>query len=221
MSGYYRRFIQHYAHKANALTQLLGKDAFNWTDEAQGTFEELKDALTRAPVLALPDFAKPFILETDASGVGIGAVLSQGHHPIAYFSKKLSPRMQAKSVYARELFAITEAVAKFRHYLFGHSFVIRTDHASLKHLLEQVMQMPEQKACLPKLLGYRFSIEYKPGKHNQAADALSRTSYMALSIFSEPIMDLIYNAIAFSPLLAQLKERVEAQPDSTTHYQVM
>ena len=89
--------------------------------------------------MVLPDFSKPFILETDASGSGIGAILSQNSHPIAFFSKKLSPRMQQNSAYVRELYAITEAVAKFRHYLIGHPFIIRTDHRSLKHLCDQVI----------------------------------------------------------------------------------
>lgn len=196
------------------MTCLLAKDAFAWSTIAQEAFEELKKALTQAPVLALPDFTKPFILETDASGTGVGAVLSQGHHPIAFFSKKLSPRVQAQSVYARELFAITEAVAKFRHYLFGHPFIIRTDHASLKHLLNQTIQTPEQEACLPKLMGYRFTIEYKPGSQNQAADALSRSTFMALSTFSDPLMDLIYQTVATSPSINKLKDQLVQDPFS-------
>jgi len=102
--------------------------------------------------LSLPDFALPFIVETDASGLGIGVVLSQVGHPIAYFSKKLSPRMQRQYAYVRELYAIIEAVAKFRHYLVGHYFIIRIDHRSLKHLIGQVIQTSEQESLLPKLL---------------------------------------------------------------------
>ncbi|XP_028776266.1 uncharacterized protein LOC114733022 [Neltuma alba] len=209
LSGYYRRFIKKYAQIASPLTKLLGKDAFDWTNEAQCAFETLKEAIIQAPVLILPDFTKPFILETDASGIGLGAVLSQDGHPIAFFSKKLSPRMQAQSVYVRELMAITEAISKFRHYLFGHYFIIRTDHASLKHLGDQVIQTPEQEAFLPKLLGYRFDIEYKPGRHNQAADALSRVSCMAITSLGSSFMDRVYEVVRSSALIQQLKDKIK------------
>lgn len=134
-------------------------------------------------MLALPNFNQPFILETGASGIGVGAVLSQNGHPIAYFLKKLAPRMQKQSAYTRELLAITEALVKFRHYLLGNKFTERTYQRSLKSLMDQSLQTPEQQAWLHKFLGYDFKIEYKPSKDNQAANALSRM--FALS-WSEP-----------------------------------
>ena len=84
-------------------------------------------------------------METDASGIGVGAVLSQMQPLIAYFSKKLNVRMQKQSTYAREFFSITKAIAKFRHYLLGHKFVIKTDQKSLKSLTDQVVHTPEQQ----------------------------------------------------------------------------
>lgn len=84
--------------------------------------------------------------------------------PIAYFSKKLAPRMQKKSSYFREMLAIVEAIAKFRHYLLGHKFIIRTDQKSLRNLLDQNLQTSEQQEWLHRFLGYDFVIEYKPGK---------------------------------------------------------
>ena len=93
--------------------------------------------MTSAPGLTIPNFNEIFVLETDASGSGIGVVLSQNKHPIAYFSKKLSLRMQKQSAYIREFYAITQALAKFRHYLVGHKFIIKTDQKSLKELLDR------------------------------------------------------------------------------------
>ncbi|PNY16671.1 retrotransposon-related protein, partial [Trifolium pratense] len=183
LTGYYRRFIQSYAKIASPLTDLLKKEEFRWNEQAEQAFQKLKVAMTSAPVLALPNFKLPFILETDASGVGIGAVLQQQGHPIAYFSKKLVPRNQKKSAYFREMLAIAESIAKFRHYLMGHKFIIRTDQKSLRSLMEQSLQTPEQQEWLHRFLGYDFTIEYKPGKENIAADALSRV--MTLS-WSEP-----------------------------------
>ncbi|CAJ2652754.1 unnamed protein product [Trifolium pratense] len=182
LTGYYRRFIKHYARLAAPLTDLLKKENYNWNAQTELAFQELKAAMTSAPVLALPNFQKPFILETDASGVGVGAVLHQDGHPIAYFSKKLVPRNQKKSAYFREMLAISEAIAKFRHYLLGHRFIIRTDQKSLRSLMDQSLQTPEQQQWLHKFLGYDFVIEYKPGKENLAADALSRVMTLAWTL---------------------------------------
>ncbi|KAH0737522.1 hypothetical protein KY290_036227 [Solanum tuberosum] len=183
LTGYYRRFVKGYAQLASPLTDLLKKDSFVWSDAASAAFIALKRALSSAPVLALPNFAKIFSVETDASGTGIGAVLCQEGHPIAFFSQKLSPRMQAASTYTREMFAITEAVQKWRQYLLGRKFLIITDQQPLKALTNQVIQTPEQQRWLSKLIGFDFEILYRPGKLNSAADALSRVpTMMALTL---------------------------------------
>ena len=130
--------------------------------------------MTSAPVLHLPDFDRPFCIETDASDLGIGTVLLQDAHPIAFFSKKLGPRRRSASTYHKELYAIVEAVQKWRQYLLGREFVIQSDQKSLKELLLQVVQTPNQQLYVRKLMGYKFKIEYKKGSANTAADALSR-----------------------------------------------
>lgn len=171
----YRQFIHYYASLVKPLTDLLKNDCFSWSDSTKTSFVHLKEVIVSAPILQLPNFSKPLVLETDASGVGIGAILSQDNHPIAYFSKKLSSSMQRKSIYIRELFVVIEAVSKFRHYLIWHKFTIRTDHQALKHFYQQTIQTLEQQRWLAKLLGYDFNIEYKPGKENTSADALSKS----------------------------------------------
>ncbi|KAE8675396.1 C2H2 and C2HC zinc fingers superfamily protein, putative isoform 1 [Hibiscus syriacus] len=174
LTGYYRRFIRHYGIISKPLTQMLKKDGFHWNSAAYSAFEDLKKAMCSAPVLALPDFSKTFYLETDASSGGVGAVLSQEGRPIAYLSKALSPRHSALSIYEREYLAILLAVSKWRHYLESASFIIKTDHEPLKFLLEQKLTTTIQKKGLTKLLGLDYTIQYRKGKSNVVADALSR-----------------------------------------------
>lgn len=117
ITGYYRRFVAHYATIAAPLTELLKKDTFHWTETA--AFQQLKVSITSTLVLWLPEFSKQFVLETDASKMGIGGVLMQEGQPLAFFSKNLCPKLQAASTYVRELYAVTEAVGKWRQYLLG------------------------------------------------------------------------------------------------------
>jgi hypothetical protein len=174
LTGFYRHFVRNYASLAAPLTDLLRSTRFTWNSEAEAAFTNLKKHMTTTPVLTLPNFSKLFVVETDASAVAIGAVLSQEGHPLAFFSKKLCNRMQSSSVYVREMYAITEAVKKWRQYLIGRHFHIYTDQKSLKNLMVQTIQTPEQQKWASKLQGFSFEIFYKPGKANQVADALSR-----------------------------------------------
>jgi hypothetical protein len=121
---------------------MLKKNAFTWDDVAKEAFQNLKSVVTEAPVLALPNFAQPFVIECDASGLGIGAVLMQNGKPIAYLSKALKGRALLMSTYEKELFALVTAIQKWRPYLLGQSFVVKTDQQSLKFLLEQKVGTP-------------------------------------------------------------------------------
>jgi hypothetical protein len=145
LTGFYRKFVRNYSLLAAPLTALLKKDSFEWNQVANEAFEQLKAAMSAAPVLALPNFADRFILETDASGAGMGAVLIQANHPICYYSKQFCPRLLAASTYVRELCAITSAVKKWRTYLLGGTFTIHTDQRSLREVMTQVIRTPEQQ----------------------------------------------------------------------------
>lgn len=107
LTGYYRRFIRNYGVICKPLTDLLRKDAFIWDDEAERSFCRLKEAMLTPPVLALPDFSLPFVIETDTSSYGIGAVLMQAGHPLAFISKSLSTKHRLLSVYDKELAIIS------------------------------------------------------------------------------------------------------------------
>jgi hypothetical protein len=175
LTGYYRRFIKHYGIIAKPWTQVLKRGiSFQWTPITQEAFDTLKQALAHAPVLAVPDFQQPFVLETDASDLGIGAVLMQKGHPISYLSQAFSAKNRALSTYEKECMAILLAVEKWRPYLLGQEFVIKTDHKSLLHLTEQKVTSKLQQKALLKLMDLNFKIQYKKGTSNSVADALSR-----------------------------------------------
>lgn len=154
LANYYRRFIQGYSIIARPLTIMLCKDGFSWETEASTAFSLLKQALISAPVLALPNFSKTFVVETDASNTGIRTVLMQDNHPVCYISRALGPRHQGLSVYEKELLAVVHSVQTWNPYLAHSKFIIRTDQKSLKFLLEQKIIIPFQHMWLSKLMGY-------------------------------------------------------------------
>ncbi|CAN6166061.1 unnamed protein product [Urochloa humidicola] len=178
LAGYYRKFIKHFGIISKPLTNLLKKHSlFIWTVEHDTAFNCLKSALSSSPTLALPDFSQPFCLETDASDLGVGAVLMQRGHPSAYFSKALGPRSKGLSTYEKEYMAILLAVQQWRSYLQHGEFTIFTDQRSLVQLSEQRLHTHWQKEVFTKLLGMQYKIVYKKGEDNRVADALSRKPF--------------------------------------------
>lgn len=216
LAGYYRKFVRGYAIISKPLTDLLKKGAFAWSDAAEQAFETLKEALISAPVLALPDFTKVFVVETDASCNGIGAVLMQEGHPLAFISKALVPKWQKLSVYEKELLAVVSAVRKWEQYLSDHHFVVHTDQKSLKWLPQQKISTPFQQFWLSKLMGFDYEIVYRSGRENTTTDALSRVSgaellSMSLSVVNTDLSDRIKASYEADPVLKIILEQLSSQ----------
>ena len=176
---YYRRFVRDFSKLAAPLHDLTKAGVpFKWNSACHAAFENLKEVLTNAPVLQYPDPHKPFILDTDASSVGVGAVLSQVidgvERVVAYFSRTLSPAERNYCVTRRELLAVLTAVRHFHSYLYGSQFTIRTDHASLQWLHH--LKDPEGQLArwLARLGQYSYHIVHRPGERHANADAMSR-----------------------------------------------
>lgn len=213
LAGYYGMFVQNFGTIAAPLTALLRKDGFTWSDDATTAFTALKTAVTTAPVLALPDFSKPFVIECDASTHGFGVVLLQEQHPLAFFSRPVAPRHRSLAAYERELISLVLVVRHWRPYLWGRRFVVRTDHYSLKYLLDQRLATIPQHHWVGKLLGFDFTVEYKAGSTNVVADALSRRDtdevvVLAISCPRFDYVDRLRQAHATDPTLVALRDAI-------------
>ena len=170
--------------------------------------------MTKAPVLALPNFSHQFIVECNASGTGIGAVLRQ-ERPIAFHSQALHGKNLLLSTYGKEMLALVMAVRKWRHYLLGRKFLVRTDQKSLQYLCSQQITTEAQQKWLHKLMGFDFSIVYKRGCENQVADALSRRDEVQpkehLAAISAPIphwLDAVREEQGKNTLVQAIVQRV-------------
>ncbi len=179
IASYYRRFIEEFGKIAHPLHQLTEKKAiFRWTPECEQAFNTLKHKLTSAPILAFPTPHDLFVLDTDASGYALGAVLSQiqdgVERVIAYSSKSLTKEQRNYCTTRRELLAIITFLKKFRHYLLGRPVKVRTDHSSLKWLMN-FKDADHQLARWREICAqYQLEVEYRPGKNHSNADCLSR-----------------------------------------------
>ena len=178
LASYFRKFIKDFASAAGPLTDLTKKDAvWNWTGKVQNAFDNIKRALTSAPVLRLPDNTAPFILICDASGTGIGAILIQGENPVAFESRKLTQAEQHYTVTEQELLEVVHALRIFRCYCLGNPTRVVTDHKANTFVQEQKTLSSRQARWSTFLQDYDLTWEYKPGAKNPA-DPLS-TKVMA------------------------------------------
>jgi hypothetical protein len=175
LAGYYRRFISDFSRIAKPITELLKKEAkFVWGQKCEEAFHALRQHLTTAPVLAQPDSSKPFDVYCDASGTGLGCVLTQDNQVIAYASRALRPHEQNYPTHNLELAAVVHALKMWRHYLMGTHYNIFTDHKSVKYIFTHADLNMRQRRWLELIKDYDLEVHYHPGKANVVADALSR-----------------------------------------------
>lgn len=212
LTGYYRKYVPHYGWIIKPLTQLLTKKGFLWTTEATVAFQKLKQAMMSTPVLALPDFSLPFTVETDACDTGVGAVLMQKGHPIAYMSKALGIMNRKLSTYEKEFLAMIMVVDKWRQYLQRGKFTILTDHKSLCNLSDQVLSSDLQRKAMAKMVGLQYEIKYKKGADNGAADSLSRIGHLldvqAISVCQPDWLQEVLNSYTTDTVTSQLLQEL-------------
>ena len=212
LAGFYRRFVRDFSTIAAPLNELTKKDVpFLWGTAQEEAFTVLKDKLTHAPLLQLPDFNKTFELECDASGIGLGGVLLQDGKPVAYFSEKLSGPSLNYSTYDKELYALVRTLETWQHYLWPKEFVIHSDHESLKHIKSQAKLNRRHAKWVEFIETFPYVIKHKKGKENVIADALSRRytmlSQLDFKIFGlETIKDQYVHDADFKDVMQNCKE---------------
>ena len=175
LAGYYRKYVKGFSSIAQPMTRLTGKDVkFAWSGECEKSFTALKDMLTSAPVLVLPEADQPYVVYTDASITGLGCVLTQHGKVIAYASRQLKKHEGNYPTHDLEMAAVVFALKIWRSYLYGAKVQILTDHKSLKYIFTQPELNLRQRRWMEFVADYDLDIAYHPGKANLVADALSR-----------------------------------------------
>ena len=182
LCNFYRKFIPNLSELSSPLTDKLKKgvrEPLQWSPEEKGSFENIRNYFSRELILRLPDINKPFCLRTDASSIGLGAVLLQYHddipHPVSFSSQKLLPREQNYSTIERECLAIVWGINKYRYYLYGRPFLLETDHQPLKYIDSMKNQNKRILRWALSLQPYKFQVTYIPGTLNHFPDLLSRS----------------------------------------------
>ncbi|KAF4648115.1 hypothetical protein FOZ61_003143, partial [Perkinsus olseni] len=192
LANYYRGFLPHYSERTRALYDLLtgtSKSKLSalqpWTPAHEVAFLDVKESLARLPLLAYPDFSRPFQLVTDASDVAIGSVLEQDGRPLCFFRQSLTATQKRWPVYEREAFAIFRSLDRFRNLLLGYhlELIVYTDHKPLTFMATSTT--PKVQRWMLSLCQYEFTVKYRPGKENVVADALSRIP-SARTVTDEP-----------------------------------
>jgi hypothetical protein len=220
LAGYCRRFIKDFSKIAKPMTWLLEKNKnFDWTEECQVSFEELKKRLTSAPVLILPDITKKFDIYCDASRQGLGCVLMQGGQVVSYASRQLRKHEENYLTHELELATVVHALKIWRHYLIGHQCEIYSDHKSLKYIFTQNDLNLRQRRLLELIKDYDLGINYHPGKANVVADALSHKKYCN-STFAQRMPSELRREIEYLNLGMANETRVAMEVEPTLEAEI-
>ncbi|XP_060196262.1 uncharacterized protein LOC132625679 [Lycium barbarum] len=174
LCNFYRRFVKNYSLIALPLIELLKKiTPWDWSPKRADVFNSLKVAMSSSPVLALPDLTRPFEVETDASDYALGGVLLQEGHPVAYESRKLKDAERRYAAHEKELLDVVHCLRLWRNYLLGSPFVVKTDNTAVSHFMTQPNLNGRQARWQELLAEFHFNLEYRSGKTNHVANALS------------------------------------------------
>jgi hypothetical protein len=178
LAGYYRRFIEGFSKISKPMTELLVKgNTFEWMPGHETSFQEMKKRLTTTPVLTMPDMEKPFSIYCDTSDQGLGSVLMQDGHVVAYASRQLRKHKEKHPTPDMELAVMVHALKMWRHYIIGKRCEVYLDYKSLKYIFTQPDLNLRQRRGLELIKDYDLGINYHPDKANVVADALSRRCY--------------------------------------------
>ncbi|GBG70850.1 hypothetical protein CBR_g8150 [Chara braunii] len=230
LANYYRKFVRNFSTIAAPLRRLLKKEAiWQWDKDCTSALKKLKRALIEYPVLKVADPSLPFVVTTNASQYGIGAVLQQddgnGYRPVEFMSARMPSKKVATSTYERELYALRQALEHWKHYLLGRHFKVYSDHETLRWLKTQAKMTPKLTRWAAKIDQYDFELKLVKGKYNIVADALSRKSnyFGAIVHYLDIGRDLhekVKQAYAqdpiYSDLLKRVREALETEPDYRT-----
>ncbi|GBG80375.1 hypothetical protein CBR_g30743 [Chara braunii] len=228
LASYYRKFVRNFSTVVAPLTNLTKKDTpFLWSLHCQLAFTRLKKALTRAPVLKLPDPTLPFILTTDASQYGIGAVLQHddgnGLRPVEFMSKKIKTQKLKDSTYEKELYAFVCALKHWKHFLLGRNFKIFSYHSTLQWMKSQGELNDKLARYIQFIDMFDFKLKHKKGCYNKVADTLSRKpdSFALISSthsFGEETRQTIARLLPQDETFGPIVRNLQADPNSQPGY---
>ncbi|GBG80286.1 hypothetical protein CBR_g30653 [Chara braunii] len=228
LANYYRKFVRNFSIIAAPLRRLLKKEAiWQWDKDCTSALKKLKRALIEYPVLKVADPSLPFVVTTDASQYGIGAVLQQddsnGYRTVEFMSARMPCEKVATSTYERELYALRQALDHWKHYLLGRHFKVYYDHETLPWLKTQAKMTPKLTRWAAEIDQFDFELKPVKGKYNVVADALSRRSdYFGAVVhyldIGRDLQEKVKQAYTQDPIYNDLLKRVRETPETEPDY---